>query len=140
MPCNACAPCTTVWECRANKSKNRSSLGKKARNHCSIWVHPLVHEMADRATRHIIVINHFWGKVAGKERNPFIHCFAGYSPDAAQHATSVWGGKLLRATGGNNARSRRSSRGGTSARRSQRSRPGSPPPIAQSRPDNAAWR
>ena len=32
MSCSASAPCTTVWACRANRSKNRSSLGKKARN------------------------------------------------------------------------------------------------------------
>src|SRR6267143_6702990 len=37
MPCNASAPCTTVWEWRANRSKNRSSLGRKARNQLSIW-------------------------------------------------------------------------------------------------------
>src|SRR6266700_5996944 len=36
MPCNASAPCTTVWEWRANRSKNRSSLGRKARNQRSI--------------------------------------------------------------------------------------------------------
>ena len=29
MPCNASAPCTQVCECRANRSKNRSSLGRK---------------------------------------------------------------------------------------------------------------
>src|SRR5690348_7354923 len=36
MSCNASAPCTTVWACRANRSKNRSSFGKKARNQRSI--------------------------------------------------------------------------------------------------------
>src|SRR6266850_2842765 len=36
MPCNASAPCTTVCEWRANRSKNRSSLGRKARNQRSI--------------------------------------------------------------------------------------------------------
>src|ERR1700730_16267752 len=37
MSCNASAPCTTVRECRANRSKNRSSLGRKARNQRSIF-------------------------------------------------------------------------------------------------------
>src|ERR1700726_65811 len=32
MSCKASAPCTTVWAWRANRAKNRSSLGRRARN------------------------------------------------------------------------------------------------------------
>src|SRR5258705_9506832 len=57
MSCNESAPCTTVWACWANRSKKRSSLGKKARNQRSIGT---IHcsETVARATCHKTVIEH----------------------------------------------------------------------------------
>src|SRR4051812_26893882 len=75
ISCNACAPCTTVWACRSNRSKNRSSLGKKARNQRSIG---LVHRSgtAAEAARYKTVIDHPGGKRAtAGPGNPVIHRF-----------------------------------------------------------------
>src|SRR3954447_13289421 len=78
MSCNAVAPCTTVLACRSNRSKNRSSLGKKARNQrINIGRNPSFWQ-GRRATRHKTVIDHSNGKRAmACPGNPVIHRFVG---------------------------------------------------------------
>src|SRR3984957_15139433 len=78
MSCNANAPCTTVWECRANNSKNRSSLGRKARNQPSIRHVHACEIVGPTAERHISVINYLRGKaLRAVPGNPVIHRFSG---------------------------------------------------------------
>src|SRR5262249_44060992 len=71
MPCNATAPSATTAAWRANSSKNRSSLGRKARNQRIMAASPqaeiIQHESEDppRVLCHETVINGF-----GVKRSP----------------------------------------------------------------------
>src|SRR3569832_132734 len=58
MPWSASAPSRTAWECLAKRSKNRSSLGRKARNQRSSISMSKLQNRRAKAACHISVIDH----------------------------------------------------------------------------------
>src|ERR1700722_12539690 len=88
MPCSASAPSRTAWECLAKRSKNRSSLGRKARNQRSSIAMSKLQKGRARAARHISVIKQF-GQDAMPRRRP-----------NRASSTALWPKKPVRASPG----------------------------------------